>query len=51
MARSAGLISLPSSVSSGGTGLETCLSATVIGDSPVYGSLPVSIWKRTTPKL
>ena len=44
IARSAGEISLPSSLSTGGTGLETCLRATVIGDSPVYGSFPVSIW-------
>jgi len=42
MAASAGLMP-GSSASSDGTGFETCLSATVTGDSPVYGSLPLNI--------
>jgi hypothetical protein len=34
---------MPSAIEISGTGLETCFSATVTGDSPVYGSFPVSI--------
>ena len=43
MLASAGLMPAASG-SIAGTGEETCLSATVIGESPVYGNPPIAIW-------